>query len=192
MNARTLLRKEVRARRNALHIDEQISAGQNLAKRLSQHIKIRQAQRIALYLTNDGELSTEHIIEWCWQHNKEVYLPVVHPFSKGHLLFLRYQKDTSLVSNRYGILEPKLNVGNVCPLAELDVLCTPLVAFDSSGARLGMGGGFYDRSLVNWQLTNLYPIGIAHDCQQVDNVPIEPWDIPLPEIITPNKNHLFI
>lgn len=191
MNTRTLLRKEVRKRRNALSELEQSCAAKNLTNQLIKHPKIQKAKRIALYLSNDGELSTEKFIHWCWQQDKEVYLPVVHPFSKGNLLFLRYEKDTSLIDNTYGIAEPKLDVTQVCPLSLLDIICTPLVAFDSSGARLGMGGGFYDRSLATWQSTNLYPIGIAHDCQQVDAVPVENWDIPLPEIITPKHTYLF-
>ena len=192
MNARSQLRKEIRQRRNALALTEQSNAAIALTKRLSTHSQILQAKRIAIYLSNDGELSTANFIDWCWQNNKEVYLPVVHPFSKGNLLFLDYQEDTELISNRYGILEPKLDVTMVCPLDQLDIICTPLVAFDDSGARLGMGGGFYDRSLAHWQQNKTYPLGLAHDCQLVDTVPVEGWDIPLPEIITPSKNYRFI
>lgn len=192
METRSQLRTTIRQRRNALSNDEQKKAGLALTESLSRHTKIQQASCIAIYLTNDGELSTAAFIDWCWQNKKEVYLPVVHPFSAGNLLFLRYQADTQLVSNRYGILEPKLDVTKVSPLANLDVICTPLVAFDKTGARLGMGGGFYDRSLAHWQQTKLYPLGIAHDCQLVTSVPTEPWDIPLPEIITPSKSYLFI
>jgi len=191
METRSQLRKTIRQCRNALSAAEQMQAGLALKKRLSSHKKIQQASRIAIYLSNDGELATSAFIDWCWQHKKEVYLPVVHPFCAGNLLFLRYQEDTKLINNVYGILEPKLDVTKVTPLAKLDVICTPLVAFDRTGARLGMGGGFYDRSLAQWQKTNLYPLGLAHDCQLVDSVPVESWDIPLPEIITPSKNYHF-
>jgi 5-formyltetrahydrofolate cyclo-ligase len=192
MDTRSQLRKEVRQRRNALSVAQQHNAAIALTERLSSHVKIQQAKRIAIYLSSDGELSTADFIDWCWLNNKNVYLPVVHPFSQGNLLFLHYQQDTPLVNNIYGILEPKLDVTKVCPLAQLDIICTPLVAFDETGARLGMGGGFYDRSLAHWQQTKLYPLGLAHDCQCVDKVPVENWDIPLPEIITPNKNYHFI
>ena len=192
MNLRSQLRKEVRQRRNALSVAQQHNAAIAVTERLSNHVKIQQAKHIAIYLSNDGELSTKNFIEWCWQQHKHVYLPVVHPFSPGNLLFLYYQQETKLVANIYGILEPQLDVTKVCPLEQLDVICTPLVAFDNSGARLGMGGGFYDRSLARWQQTKLYPLGLAHDCQQVEKVPIESWDIPLPEIITPNKNYRFM
>jgi len=192
METRSQLRATIRQRRNALSIDEQQKSGLELTVRLSNHTKIQQASRIAIYLTNDGELSTSSFIDWCWQNKKQVYLPVVHPFSPGNLLFLHYQKDTRLIKNVYGILEPKLDITKVSPLTELDVICTPLVAFDDSGARLGMGGGFYDRSLAHWQKTKIYPIGLAHDCQLVTKVPVETWDIPLPEIITPSKRYRFL
>jgi 5-formyltetrahydrofolate cyclo-ligase len=191
METRAQLRKIIRQRRNTLSKAEHKKADLALTVSLSLHHKIQQASRIAIYLTNDGELSTTSFIQWCWQNNKEVYLPVVHPFSSGNLLFLRYDTDTILISNKYGILEPQLDVTTVCPLAELDVICTPLVAFDCTGARLGMGGGFYDRSLAHWQKTKLYPLGLAHDCQLVESIPIEDWDVPLPEIVTPSKSYTF-
>lgn len=192
MNQRKQLRKEIRLRRNSLSLTQQHNAECALTKRLSSHNHIQQAKHIAVYLSNDGELSTENFIDWCWQNNKQVYLPVVHPFSRGNLLFLRYQQETNLVKNIYGILEPKLDVTHVCPLDKLDIICTPLVAFDQTGARLGMGGGFYDRSLAHWQQTKLYPVGLSHDCQLVEKVPVESWDVALPEIITPSKNYCFI
>ena len=191
MNARSQLRKAIRQRRNSLSVTQQQNAAIALATSLSNHSKIQAANRIAVYLTNDGELGTAAFIDWCWQQQKEVYLPVLHPFSSGNLLFLRYQQDSKLVSNAFGILEPKLDVTKVCPLTELDIICTPLVAFDETGARLGMGGGFYDRSLAHWQQSKLYPLGLAHDCQLVENIQVESWDIPLPEIITPSKNYCF-
>ncbi|PCH95589.1 MAG: 5-formyltetrahydrofolate cyclo-ligase [Gammaproteobacteria bacterium] len=192
MTLRAELRKTIRAKRQALTIDEQQIASKLLLQQLSTHKKIQAAQTIALYLANDSELDLMPFIEWCWQQNKQVYLPVLHPFCSGHLLFLLFQNSSTLVKNKYGISEPILEVNKVRPLNQLDVICTPLVAFDNSGARLGMGGGFYDRTLVNWKKqNNLYPIGLAHDCQQVKLVPAQSWDIPLPEIITPSKNFKF-
>ncbi len=94
--------------------------------------------------------------------------------------------------NRLKIREPKLDVRDVLPLAELDVLVTPLVAFDVSGQRLGMGGGFYDRTLQNWQQYRLQPVGYAHDCQQVDSLPSEEWDIPAAGGHHPGKNLVLV
>ncbi len=67
------------------------------------------------------------------------------------------------------------------------MLVTPLVAFDRAGQRLGMGGGFYDRTLQHWRDHGFFPVGYAHDCQQVERLPVEEWDIPLPAVITPTQ-----
>ena len=202
MFTRTDLRKVVRYRRQQLTTQQQKQASESFKQRLIKHDKVHKAKRIALYLANDSELDAIDFIHWCWQQNKEVYLPVLHPFCSGHLLFLRYQQETVMTKNKYGILEPLLDVTQVCPVNQLELLFTPLVAFDNKGSRLGMGGGFYDRTLASWYkekitsaikiTTNkLYPIGIAHDCQQVEIIPVEVWDIPLPEIITPSKTYYF-
>ncbi|MFQ3208980.1 MAG: 5-formyltetrahydrofolate cyclo-ligase, partial [Colwellia sp.] len=70
MNLRSQLRKEVRQRRNALSVAQQHNAAIAVTERLSKHVKIQQAKRIAIYLSNDGELSTKNFIEWCWQQHK--------------------------------------------------------------------------------------------------------------------------
>lgn len=145
------------------------------------------ASTVAVFLSFDGELDTRPLIHALWQAGKSVYLPVLHPFSKGSLLFLSYDRDSHLVMNRLKIFEPKLDVRNVLPLDGLDVLITPLVAFDEQGQRLGMGGGFYDRTLQNWRQHGLWPVGLAHDCQRVPTLPAEEWDIPLPAVVTPSK-----
>jgi 5-formyltetrahydrofolate cyclo-ligase len=93
--------------------------------------------------------------------------------------------------NRYGIYEPKLEQLHTCALNKLDIIFTPLVAFDQEGNRIGMGGGYYDRMLAPWfkEKRGPYPIGLAHDCQKVSKLPVEEWDVPLPEIITPSQHY---
>lgn len=161
MSKRSQLRTHLKTRRNALSFLEQDVASRKIAHKLSEHYRVIKAKHIAVYLTNDGELSTSPFINWCWQQQKKIYLPVVHPFSHGNLLFLEYLQSTSLVKNAFGILEPALNVNKVRPIAELDIICSPLVAFDETGARLGMGGGFYDRTLAHWQKKKYLP---ARNC----------------------------
>ena len=176
---RAQLRKQIRKTRQNLTALEQAQAANVVMQKALALIHERHAQHIALYLAFDGEISTQPLIETLWAQGKNVYLPVLHPFCQGHLLFLRYAPDTILVKNQFGIPEPMLNVQNVLPLEQLDVIFTPLVAFDKKGNRLGMGGGFYDRTLQDWEKKNFIPLGLAHQCQQVDELPIESWDIPL-------------
>ncbi|GKX60991.1 5-formyltetrahydrofolate cyclo-ligase [Leminorella grimontii] len=185
---RQTLRKEIRQRRNALSPREQQLAARRVHERLFEHPRVRAAKRVSLFLSFDGEINTRPLIDTLWQQEKEVYLPVLHPFSKGHLLFLRYEKDSVMTHHPFGILEPRLDVRRVLPVSQLDVIVTPMVAFDAQGNRLGMGGGYYDRTLKDWRKNGSYPIGIAHDCQQVEELTHESWDVPLPEILTPSRH----
>ncbi|QHP78934.1 5-formyltetrahydrofolate cyclo-ligase [Pectobacterium carotovorum] len=188
--SRQQIRQAVRQQRRLLTPEQQSRFAQQASERVMAHPKIIQAESVAVFLSFDGELDTHPLIQQLWLQGKRVYLPVLHPFRTGYLLFLRYAPDTKLVRNRLKIMEPCLDIRHVLPLPQLDVLLTPLVAFDHQGQRLGMGGGFYDRTLQyrNQMSRGPYPIGLAHDCQQVDALPVESWDIPLPEIITPSRH----
>lgn len=188
-NTRHTLRQVIRQRRKQLSPTQQKHASIELVSRFSTLPEILTSQHIALYLATDGELETQPLIAWLWQQGKQTYLPVLHPFSSGNLLFLRYDVQTIMTRNKYGIAEPKLNQTLIKPVNELDIICTPLVAFDQTGQRLGMGGGYYDRTLEAWFKTGkgALPIGLAHDCQQVTHLPSEAWDIPLPQIVTPSQ-----
>lgn len=206
--SRNSLRKHIRELRNALSAEEQETAKHALMQTLAQSSVFIRSKKVALYLTNDGELDTSQVIAYCWEKSIAVYLPVIHPFSKGHLLFLKYDRNTPMVTNRFGIKEPRLNVNSICLVHELDTIFTPLVAFDENGDRLGMGGGFYDRTLALGSHNNkLAPtlesslnknkrrfplaIGIAHDCQKVEKVPTESWDAPISQVATPTKLYSF-
>ncbi|CAK9884300.1 MAG: 5-formyltetrahydrofolate cyclo-ligase [Candidatus Erwinia impunctatus] len=184
---RQSLRQQVRQRRRSLTQQQQHHAAQQAAQRAMQFPPLQTASSVALFLSFDGEINSHPLIEQLWQNHKQVYLPVIHPFSAGQLQFLRYEKNTPLVKNPLGIAEPQLDIRHLIPLSELDVVMVPLVAFDSTGKRLGIGGGFYDRTLQNWRNYRLLPVGFAHDCQQVNTLPDEAWDIPLPVLITPSR-----
>ncbi|MGY6027959.1 5-formyltetrahydrofolate cyclo-ligase [Phytobacter sp. AG2a] len=185
-SSRQEIRKLIRQRRRALTSEQQAQFSEQAATRLMAYPPVLMAHTVAVFLSFDGELDTQPLIEQLWRSGKRVYLPVLHPFSPGNLLFLHYHPQSVLVINRLKIQEPKLDVRDVLPLEKLDVLVTPLVAFDEKGQRLGMGGGFYDRTLQHWQRYNVQPVGFAHDCQQVGELPVEEWDIPLPAVVTPS------
>ena len=180
---RNQLRQQIRKTRANLTALQQQQAEDSITQQALALIEERNAQHIALYVSFDGEISTDKLIKTLWAQDKHVYLPLLHPFNPNHLLFLRYLPDTPMLKNKFGIWEPKLNVQNVLPLDELDILFTPLVAFDKEGNRLGMGGGFYDRTLQNWQNSSFIPVGLAHQCQQVEQLPTEAWDVPLYRIL---------
>ncbi|ACA88241.1 5-formyltetrahydrofolate cyclo-ligase [Shewanella woodyi] len=189
---RSEIRSNIRAARRNISPQQQACFGQQACAHMLTKLEELKVKRLALYLTNDGELDTQPLIKALWQNDIEVYLPRLHPFSQGNLLFLAYRSNTSLVQNSLKIWEPKLDITQMILPHQLDVIVTPLVAFDEAGNRMGMGGGFYDRTLMNWErMGSPLPIGYAHDCQQVNRLPCEHWDIPLPMIITPTKTWKF-
>ncbi|MCT8987657.1 5-formyltetrahydrofolate cyclo-ligase [Shewanella phaeophyticola] len=185
--SRDNIRRHVRQERNSLSTEEQSQLSLIASRHMLAEIQTQSAQHVAVYLTHDGELATQKLIDALWELNINVYLPLIHPFCKGHLLFVRYTRDSVMVKNQYGISEPKLNVQHVITVEQLDMIITPMVAFDAHGNRMGMGGGYYDRTLS--QVVNNKPlaVGFAHDCQEVSQVPTDFWDVPLPVIITPTR-----
>jgi len=187
MIQRQVIRQQVRHLRRAMTDDQQALAAEQLADLALNYAPMTAARNIALFLSVDGELNTRPLIARLWHLKKAVYLPVLHPFSPGNLLFLRYSPNTLLHINKLRIPEPPLDIRQLITLDQLDLMMVPLVAFDQHGQRLGMGGGFYDRTLQNWRQHGFLPVGLAHDCQQVDNLPVAEWDVPLPAVITPSK-----
>ena len=189
VHSRKVFRELIRQKRNLLRPNEQKVAERAICEQFFSLPEVLEAEHIAIYLSNDGEINTAAIISRLWTKGVNVYLPVLHPFSSGHLLFLHYLPNTPMKKNVFGISEPVLDKRLIAPVTQLDILCTPLVAFDRSGNRLGMGGGFYDRTLEPWFKSKITPkpIGLAHSCQYVDELPTEEWDIPLPKVITPDR-----
>lgn len=186
LDPRQTLRRQLRQTRRSLSEDEQLKASIALLSNFREQLhtlKIDSTQRIALYLSNDGEISPHLLCEFFWQQNIETYLPVVQD---KLLTFARYSAETIWQENIFGIKEPittEYLSGN-----ELDIVLLPLVGFDSKGGRLGMGGGFYDRTFANKRADEKpLLIGLAHDCQEVKSLPIEGWDVPLQGILSPSQ-----
>ena len=193
LQTRRDIRQHVRALRRAISPSSQQAFAQAAAATLLSQLQLLNARHVALYLANDGELDPRPLITQLWQAGINTYLPVIHPFCAGQLLFLHYHADTPMHANQFGILEPKLNVSTIITPDKLDVIITPLVAFDAQGNRMGMGGGYYDRTLSQYQTVGKpIAIGYAHDCQQIAAIPCEHWDIPLPLMVTPTRLLKFL
>lgn len=188
---RASLRRTLRHARKSLTQEAQLAAAKDIVGALDSLPEIRSASVVAGYLPNDGEVSLEPFFVHLQDLSPEIRfaLPVLHPFCPGHLVFLHYHDATPMKHNRFGIPEPACNVTDVIPTASLDVILLPLVGFDHRGNRLGMGGGFYDRTLAHRHRWASSPslIGIAHECQQVDTLPVQSWDVPLDAIVTPGQ-----
>ena len=190
------LRRRLRDARTALTPQHQAAAAVQLATRLVTSPLFRAGHRIACYLSSDGEIDPRPLIERLWKMKRECYLPVLSRLSHDRLWFARVVPDTPLAPNRFGIPEPVVRASALLRAQELDLILLPLVGFDLDGNRLGMGGGFYDRSLAflqhrrYWKKPRL--VGLAHACQQVAALTPSPWDIPLAAIATDEDIHMVV
>ncbi|WP_286804998.1 MULTISPECIES: 5-formyltetrahydrofolate cyclo-ligase [unclassified Marinimicrobium] len=184
------LRQRLRARRNGLTAQEHRDAAHAVARQISRTAEFIRSRRIAVYWPNDGEIDPTPIVERAWQLGKQCYLPVLHPIQPRRLWFVLWQRDTPLYPNRYGIPEPNPYREPRLAAPFLNLVLLPLVGFDANGGRLGMGGGFYDRTFAfkagDGHIPGYGPdlFGLAHACQEVPALPIEPWDIPLTAVVT--------
>ena len=189
------LRREIRGQRRQLS-PQTLERHSRMLLRLACNYKpFRHSHRIAFYLASRGEMDPSPLLSLALQAGKRAYLPVLKRRPANGLWFAPYDKGDSLSGNCFGIPEPSLNHNSIIMPWALDMVFVPLVAFDENGNRLGMGGGYYDRTFafkrqrIHWKGPKL--IGLAHDFQRVDRLSNQPWDIPLDAVITEQRIYRF-
>lgn len=143
---------------------------------LEAHPAFRAAYTVLLYHSLPDEVDTHSFIKK-WSGKKQILLPVV----TGDELKLRiYTGPEDLATGSYGIEEPTGDL--FTDYTSIDFIAVPGVAFDRNGNRLGRGKGYYDRLLP--RIPSAYKVGICFPFQIVEEVPAEPFDIRMDEIIT--------
>ena len=186
--SRPQLRRMLRNARRALTPSEQRKAAQGVYRQLAQHPLFRRAKHISLYLPTDGEIDPRLLLRAAQRRGKATYLPVLSAWPRTKMVFQRVRPGETLLPNRFRILEPRVNVRRQRKVWALDLVLLPLVGCDDAGGRLGMGGGFYDRSLAylarrqHWRKPTL--LGLAHECQKVERLAQASWDVPLAGTVT--------
>ncbi len=188
MNLRTELRKSLRQQRRELNHVQQIQHAKSLASHLCHSQLFRPAQHIALYLANDGEMDLQPVVQRIWAMGKQCYLPILSGGKDKQLWFAPYRRNSPLKLNHYGIPEPICHTKCWLNPQQLDLVLMPLVAFDDEGNRLGMGGGYYDRSFAflnrSFGIKKPRLVGVAHELQHSQTLPYEKWDVPMNAVVT--------
>ena len=189
MNDRSLaaerrqLRQDLRARRRALPAPHRIAAADALAGHLLALPFAPQSGYVAGYWAMDGEIALH---AWQLRLPREcVYcLPVLDDDQR--LRFAPWRPGDGLVSNRYGIPEPDVSPSSLLEASALSLVVMPLVGFDAHGNRLGMGGGWYDRTFHfrHDQPAPPYLVGAAFALQQVAPLDAQAWDVRLDAVCT--------
>ncbi len=185
------LRRTLREQRLLLDEDAQAQAAAQLAAHLTALMTFRRARHLAAYFAHDGEIDPFPILERAWSQGKHCYLPVLSRVRSDRLWFAPWAPDSRFRLNRFGIPEPMVAPRQLIRAQQLDLLLLPLVGFDEQGHRLGMGGGFYDKSLAflrhrrQWHKPAV--LGLAHDFQRCRQLPADAWDIPMTGIVTDQR-----
>jgi len=175
---KTILRQTMLQKRQQLTSQERESAATAWTKTALEFLSIQNYQTIAGYMPIRGELNVLPLLEALREAGKTILLPRT-PETPAALTFHEYHEE-QLESGLYDIQQPTAN----CTIHTPDIILVPLTAFDEKGNRLGYGGGYYDRTLAEF---NGISIGCAYDFQRVDSLLVEAHDKPLDSVIALNR-----
>jgi 5-formyltetrahydrofolate cyclo-ligase len=170
------LRRQMRAARRALPDEERLAADAAIVSHIRSLPAFRSARRVALFFAFDGEPDLSPVLQH--ERRKEYFVPVI---TRTQMHFATIGAHTRLVHNFFGILEP--DRPELIDPRSLDLVLTPLVAFDAAGTRVGVGAGYYDRCFSflgqrrRWHKPKL--VGTAYALQRLDHIDANVWDIPL-------------
>lgn len=182
------LRRYLKQARQALSDGERRRASLQAISGITGHPQYRRARHLALYIGSKGELDPLPLLDLAIGQRKRCYLPVLHPFLPGRLWFCSWQPGEPLKPNRFGIPEPLPTPKNRIAARDLDLVIVPLLGFDDNGHRLGMGGGYYDRSFAFVRrvrkMHRPFMLGFAHEVQRIEALQQQPWDVPLDAVAT--------
>jgi len=188
---RDALRQQMIQQRLQLTPQQQQQSALAIRDQLLQLPEFVSSQHLAAYWSVRGEIETAATLQQAAADGKTLYLPTLTDGKR--LRFAPYQQNCPMRKNRYRIPEPAVAEDQLIDADALDLVLVPLLAFDAQGNRLGMGGGFYDRTFEFKQKRAAEPhkkpllIGFAHHFQQVEMLAAEPWDVALDLIVTDSQ-----
>lgn len=186
------LRKDIRKQRRVLSRYALAKAAQKIVFQTNQHPELKYAKHIGIYLDAFGEIPTDKLIFALLKQHKKVYLPVICPMNQQLLwqeISIQQMRNQRFIRHRLGIKQAVQHRG--LNVSRLDVVIMPLVIFDQLGQRIGMGGGFYDRTLAMHPYRP-FRLGLAHDFQKSKLIlQQQKWDQKLHAVLTPTRHYNF-
>lgn len=180
------LREYLRRLRRGLSPEQQTRATGNLFELILAEPFFRESRRVAFYVAVDGEISPGPLLRHALDEGKDCYLPVVA--GEHELEFVLHHADSPLEKNHWNIPEPVAGA-QIRPDA-LDLVFVPLTGFTRDCDRLGNGKGYYDRAFA-FHMSGAGPrpmlVGLAHECQLLESLPVRHWDVPLDAVATSER-----
>jgi 5-formyltetrahydrofolate cyclo-ligase len=184
MQSHDEMRQAGRQRRAELAPEQLELAAAALSERILGLEDYKRCSRLAVYFAVNGEISLQPVIDHALATGKAVYLPNLDQQS---LRFSPYFHEQKMRINKFRLPEPDVDDAEMLAPQQLDLVLAPLVVFDERCNRIGMGGGFYDRSFAfrkNPEMTRPVLIGVAHEFQKAEQIVPEDWDVRLDMVIT--------
>ena len=167
-----ILRREFLSKRAAISIDERDRISHALIKKFTESELYRKSKVIMAYASTPEELQLNELFAACFDDGKILTIPFI--VGKGEMQAVEVPNFDALEVGAFGIQTVKRELRKFIGPAQIDCVIVPGAAFDLSGGRLGLGGGYYDRFLP--LAVNAVKIALAYDFQLVDSLPIEEHD----------------
>jgi 5-formyltetrahydrofolate cyclo-ligase len=187
---KTEIREALIKKRKDILPAERTSAGLSAAALFQKSDLFQNNKNFACYFAMDSEFDCAPIIELILNADKKCYIPTLSIYHKQQLQFSLYQDNMPLQKNRFQIHEPMF--AEKISIDRLDVVFFPTVGFDLQGHRLGMGGGYYDRTFESIDEKNKpFFLGLAYELQKIDALPKDTWDVCLDGVLTEEKIYSF-
>ena len=185
MNTQSQIRKHIQEKRQTLNKQQQSEYSAQICQQIIESGILDNAQKIAIYLPVRGEADPTSL--QCIEsfQNKQFYLPILSEVEENHLTFAEYNQQTPMKLNRFKIPEPDVPASSLLhDPTKLDVVIAPLVGVDSQGNRIGMGGGFYDRTFAFKKEKRESPllVAFAYDFQFIELQTPQNWDVAVDKI----------
>ena len=180
MLEKAAIRKEMRKKRRAVTPDQRETASRLLSQTLLQNPHLKSAACVAVYLASVQELDLSTLITELLRRGIRLAAPRWNG-TDYELAALTSLEGSALREGPMHIFEPTEEARQIAP-SEVDVWILPGLAFTRAGARLGYGGGWYDRLLASAAPT-AHRVGVGYDFQVLEALPTEMHDYSLTEIV---------
>ena len=180
------LRKQILGARDLLSASERLDKSSSATQNFWSLPEMQYWSTLFIYVHFRSELETLELIHRCLSEGKRVAVPLVDASTVSMIPLLIKDPEKDLVPGYYGIPEPDPQKSLRVAAREIDAAVIPGSVFDIHGGRLGYGGGYYDRFLVN-DAPQAKRIGLAFEMQVVEQVPVQPHDQPLDILVTEKR-----
>lgn len=179
------LRAQMMARRRAIPAGERAAASRAMCEAFAALPQYRMARTVFAYASMPEEVQLDALLARALADGKRVLIPWIT--GRGTMEAVELPSLDVLERGAYGIRNVPERLCRVVAPEEIDLAVVPGAAFTAEGARLGLGGGYYDRYL-GVRARGAYRVALAFDALLVDRVPMAAHDIDVAEILTESRH----